>query len=135
MIRRPPRSTRTDTLFPYTTLFRSDGIAYGPAAPPPCWKISRTAGGQADIQAAAHPIAAGHRRCSCCGSRCAAAVRRPTCTLQAPCRTLARLGMGSMYLREDEPFLAKHQLRCSEFVPASLILRPLPFLLFCLGFL
>src|SRR3546814_11526290 len=26
MIRRPPRSTRTDTLFPYTTLFRSPGI-------------------------------------------------------------------------------------------------------------
>src|SRR3546814_8411771 len=25
MIRRPPRSTRTDTLFPYTTLFRSTG--------------------------------------------------------------------------------------------------------------
>src|SRR3546814_21148279 len=25
MIRPPPRSTRTDTLFPYTTLFRSDG--------------------------------------------------------------------------------------------------------------
>src|SRR3546814_6523762 len=32
MIRRPPRSTRTDTLFPYTTLFRSppdDDHAYG----------------------------------------------------------------------------------------------------------
>src|SRR3546814_17133848 len=30
MIRRPPRSTRTDTLFPYTTLFRSlDGVAGG----------------------------------------------------------------------------------------------------------
>src|SRR3546814_12742277 len=35
MIRRPPRSTRTDTLFPYTTLFRSsdkspgDGSAAG----------------------------------------------------------------------------------------------------------
>src|SRR3546814_12379752 len=27
MIRRPPRSTRTDTLFPYTTLFRSDHVA------------------------------------------------------------------------------------------------------------
>src|SRR3546814_11797358 len=26
MIRRPPRSTRTDTLFPYTTLFRSKNI-------------------------------------------------------------------------------------------------------------
>src|SRR3546814_15664840 len=36
MIRRPPRSTRTDTLFPYTTLFRSQlpvvilGLADGP---------------------------------------------------------------------------------------------------------
>src|SRR3546814_12452142 len=32
MIRRPPRSTRTDTLFPYTTLFRSpaaDGLPAG----------------------------------------------------------------------------------------------------------
>src|SRR3546814_281338 len=27
MIRRPPRSTRTDTLFPYTTLFRSAAAA------------------------------------------------------------------------------------------------------------
>src|SRR3546814_1989462 len=27
MIRRPPRSTRTDTLFPYTTLFRSLEVA------------------------------------------------------------------------------------------------------------
>src|SRR3546814_14651239 len=27
MIRRPPRSTRTDTLFPYTTLFRSSGAS------------------------------------------------------------------------------------------------------------
>src|SRR3546814_6849188 len=26
MMRRPPRSTRTDTLFPYTTLFRSMGV-------------------------------------------------------------------------------------------------------------
>src|SRR3546814_15996359 len=28
MIRRPPRSTRTDTLFPYTTLFRSQERAF-----------------------------------------------------------------------------------------------------------
>src|SRR3546814_3849095 len=38
MIRRPPRSTRTDTLFPYTSLFRSGaghwrGDGYGPARP------------------------------------------------------------------------------------------------------
>src|SRR3546814_6615116 len=30
MIRRPPRSTRTDTLFPYTTLFRSAPFARRP---------------------------------------------------------------------------------------------------------
>src|SRR3546814_2099946 len=29
MIRRPPRSTRTDTLFPYTTLFRSHRFGRG----------------------------------------------------------------------------------------------------------
>src|SRR3546814_18853041 len=36
MIRRPPRSTRTDTLFPYTTLFRApraDIIAISESAP------------------------------------------------------------------------------------------------------
>src|SRR3546814_4990371 len=33
MIRRPPRSTRTDTRFPYTTLFRS--LRAGAAAGPP----------------------------------------------------------------------------------------------------
>src|SRR3546814_8583118 len=35
MIRRPPRSTRTDTLFPYTTLFRSgrDRLPRQPIAP------------------------------------------------------------------------------------------------------
>src|SRR3546814_5357465 len=33
MIRRPPRSTRTDTLFPYTTLFRSRVAEMQPVAP------------------------------------------------------------------------------------------------------
>src|SRR3546814_5334863 len=34
MIRRPPRSTRTDTLFPYTTLFRSPIPPASPARSP-----------------------------------------------------------------------------------------------------
>src|SRR3546814_11109818 len=34
MIRRPPRSTRTDTLFPYTTLFRSPERRAGLEPPP-----------------------------------------------------------------------------------------------------
>src|SRR3546814_19902753 len=33
MIRRPPRSTRTDTLFPYTTLFRSIEVTLPPILP------------------------------------------------------------------------------------------------------
>src|SRR3546814_4461740 len=33
MIRRPPRSTRTDTLFPYTTLFRSKAQHFAPWLP------------------------------------------------------------------------------------------------------
>src|SRR3546814_2368261 len=39
MIRRPPRSTRTDTLFPYTSLFRSGREAGGAAfaLPPPAY--------------------------------------------------------------------------------------------------
>src|SRR3546814_4425422 len=40
MIRRPPRSTRTDTLFPYTTLFRSE--AFHPSLSLElCWVASR----------------------------------------------------------------------------------------------
>src|SRR3546814_17271400 len=35
MIRRPPRSTRTDTLFPYTTLFRSNLVSGEPCAKDP----------------------------------------------------------------------------------------------------
>src|SRR3546814_17865445 len=37
MIRRPPRSTRTDTLFPYTTLFRSDAPHRPAPALPARW--------------------------------------------------------------------------------------------------
>src|SRR3546814_5679524 len=44
MIRRPPRSTRTDTLFPYTTLFRSLGR---PCRARDQWKARRRRGGAA----------------------------------------------------------------------------------------
>src|SRR3546814_4218737 len=58
MIRRPPRSTRTDTLFPYTTLFRSRGDA--PAQP--CLDAlvqdaRRCAGESAQVEA--HPAPGG----------------------------------------------------------------------------
>src|SRR3546814_16680418 len=41
MIRRPPRSTRTDTLFPYTTLFRSAARAAGLRRPGPHGPVVR----------------------------------------------------------------------------------------------
>src|SRR3546814_12102595 len=37
MIRRPPRSTRTDTLFPYTTLFRSGRASISSRLPRTAW--------------------------------------------------------------------------------------------------
>src|SRR3546814_10874519 len=45
MIRRPPRSTRTDTLFPYTTLFRSTILVNnaGAAATSPFAKVATDA--------------------------------------------------------------------------------------------
>src|SRR3546814_17495319 len=46
MIRRPPRSTRTDTLFPYTTLFRSCVVQCHPGTlPRPVSLTSATTGG------------------------------------------------------------------------------------------
>src|SRR3546814_4854021 len=44
MIRRPPRSTRTDTLFPYTTLFRSEGIALKACADGSGWWLTTEQG-------------------------------------------------------------------------------------------
>src|SRR3546814_10339235 len=56
MIRRPPRSTRTDTLFPYTTLFRS-GVcfqAYDGSPAMPALYISPTGSGSGDGSSAAN---------------------------------------------------------------------------------
>src|SRR3546814_13454863 len=59
MIRRPPRSTRTDTLFPYTTLFRSIlysmermGLAFTTASGPKAVKSARVVG---DVLGKFHP--------------------------------------------------------------------------------
>src|SRR3546814_15518717 len=50
MIRRPPRSTRTDTLFPYTTLFRS---AAGNDGCPQLFRLARRAPAGTMMHAAA----------------------------------------------------------------------------------
>src|SRR3546814_8911702 len=48
MLRRPPRSTRTDTLFPYTTLFRSPEIRGIPLDGTRSARIDDTDGGRWD---------------------------------------------------------------------------------------
>src|SRR3546814_3222514 len=53
MIRRPPRSTRTDTLFPYTTLFRSGGE---------CRRRRSDARGSGRVGRGGHGHSARHRR-------------------------------------------------------------------------
>src|SRR3546814_2423832 len=57
MIRRPPRSTRTDTLFPYTTLFRSRRT--GAPEPPRRMGLhdARRAGAAAAIAGRSRPLA------------------------------------------------------------------------------
>src|SRR3546814_10938127 len=60
MIQPPPRSTRTDTRFPYTTLFRSPGAGGGdPALPRP---PARTGGLRRERGAVDAPAAADDRR-------------------------------------------------------------------------
>src|SRR3546814_12491266 len=58
MIRRPPRSTRTDTLFPYTTLFRSDRDALLHAARELPGKLLLEAAAVHQLQVARRPVAA-----------------------------------------------------------------------------
>src|SRR3546814_14361438 len=60
MIRRPPRSTRTDTLFPYTTLFRSDEegrteAMLAPAETADCAPVSAAAFLLGNLPDPAHP--------------------------------------------------------------------------------
>src|SRR3546814_7862781 len=59
MIRRPPRSTRTDTLFPYTTLFRSFCLQ----GSRPC---SQLAGACGAFQSAGQIFAPSEQYCAAC---------------------------------------------------------------------
>src|SRR3546814_14235396 len=85
MIRRPPRSTRTDTLFPYTTLFRSspatrilgrllrrsrgDRVLAGPARPPARPAALSPRRRRLDRRAAGAVVAPEERLCLACRTR------------------------------------------------------------------
>src|SRR3546814_10339106 len=63
MIRRPPRSTRTDTLFPYTTLFRSQaGMLRAESAHHPAIAAVRTVDGSKAAAAPPEAVLLGFQR-------------------------------------------------------------------------
>src|SRR3546814_14653249 len=55
MIRRPPRSTRTDTLFPYTTLFRSSDVRRWGGGVPASWQLRQCIHAACVVQRPAAP--------------------------------------------------------------------------------
>src|SRR3546814_7299610 len=66
MLRRPPRSTRTDTLFPYTTLFRS-GVPSGsrPSQRPLHGRSVSAWGGRPPADRVDHPVRVERGICRC----------------------------------------------------------------------
>src|SRR3546814_8693112 len=63
MIRRPPRSTRTDTLFPYTTLFRSGILRRDANRVPPLLRQRRVVDHQERSIAADQAVGLCQQRC------------------------------------------------------------------------
>src|SRR3546814_14287460 len=120
MIRRPPVSTRTDTLFPYTTLFRSDHVidklvgsslvVMGKANAPAAWLTVLPHLALHDAQMPVHPIqklycGVSDLRASCSPAStmraaCGVTSWRPCCE---PCAServrAARWGSGSCWHR------------------------------------
>src|SRR3546814_14703731 len=76
MIRRPPRSNRTDTLFPYTTLFRSES-----------GRLARSPGHVGVPDAHGREPAAGVRAARPVGGRCRAARGAGARGWRGACRT------------------------------------------------
>src|SRR3546814_11199332 len=59
MIRRPPRATRTDTLFPYTTLFRATAMVARTGSRERPWPLPRRCRGYGSVELA---VVGGHVR-------------------------------------------------------------------------
>src|SRR3546814_2063010 len=97
MIRRPPRSTRTDTLFPYTTLFRSVRTA------------SRSTGGVCMTDNSRRPDIA---ICSVRGMGVAVSVR--TCTRSeehtSELQSLMRISYAVFCLKKKKTLTQKHHV-------------------------
>src|SRR3546814_16654791 len=122
MIRRPPRSTRTDTLFPYTTLFRSLRIPASVATSRWSASLDVRRDGSTRVQRMT-PVAVGSPEATLCGKTLPSSTRRtrgaeesgeegveakapssatPTAAAVAPCRKERRDRLGTEALRERD---------------------------------
>src|SRR3546814_18297436 len=113
MIRRPPRSTRTDTLFPYTTLFRSPGAAARPLHPLPLRGRRRRPGAG---RARAPRRHAGRSRGTVRSERAAGAAGM-NAMIDAPALPLDRLGRPLRDLRLS--VIEACNFRCGYCMPAD----------------
>src|SRR3546814_7400550 len=96
MIRRPPRSTRTDTLFPYTTLFRANHFGKGGTA-----MLSHGRAGGAFAAMAARP---NKRNAGRAGRRCG---QRGV----DACRPIEECGAWNLLASEEWGMIAELQTR------------------------
>src|SRR3546814_6615190 len=115
MIRRPPRSTRTDTLFPYTTLFRSLPCIE-PMQPrhlsacPPCGTVDACPQLQGTItNAPSQSPLHRHGRCTAAGLRHIVAARRSASLGSVDCRCTC-----SRRLAHKEPERVRRELGKAE---------------------
>src|SRR3546814_20989241 len=112
MIRRPPRSTRTDTLFPYTTLFRSGVTITYPCAMPIPPATDRTAGRTiyqvSELSETLRNLVEG---------------ALPRIWVQGEISNFSRPASGPWYFTIKD---ARAQLRCAMFRNANLYIRPQP---------
>src|SRR3546814_12420279 len=113
MLRRPPRSTRTDTLFPYTTLFRSVacqaaksdvlGSDFEPETVNPVLLV-----GKAAIALAVHPLIAGRRKDKAAFTGAKAGAARDSIFPVNVTEALADLALGTDDDRPQRPVHARH---------------------------
>src|SRR3546814_6681276 len=122
MIRQPPRSTRTDTLFPYTTLFRS--IIEAPCREPAGWPLRRSTSSPIGTVSRGQKEGAGSPapfRSSDFGSVALARIGREE-RLELVLDALILIGVGGRFLldRDVRPFGAELAVHLEPFLEAAL---------------
>src|SRR3546814_9326474 len=104
MIRRPPRSTRTDTLFPYTTLFRSC------LAPRRRWKTGQAWPGWRSSGSSSTPLSVGlHVDDNIEGSQCEVRLARRSEEHTSELQSLMRISYAVFCLKKKKKRTRKNQ--------------------------